>query len=586
MEQCQWHCDQNTSPGYVILNDLISLEAVEISLETVEAVWRQRLTGVWRQWRQSGDRDLLEAVVKGKNNKAVGLDNIANELLKNEAVVKLLHCLFCTCFELCMIPNVWHKAVIHLIPKEKKDLIDPLQYQGLALQSCIFKIFCYILNSRVVKFADDKEIMADEQNGFRRHRSCQHHIFSLVTMIRNHCEIKNGGQLFTCFVDFKKVFDAMDRDLLIHRLGEMGINGPFLEVTKQIYSHTGSYIHLNGMCSKEFESKNGLLQGNNLSPMYFALYINDLLEELRKSNLGAQITPMLNVSTLAYADDIVLISLTADGLQRLLDIVMTWCHNWRVLINVAKTKVVHFQRKGTTRTSRVFTLGDHLEITSEYKYLDTMLNEHMNIEKMSEILADVGSRALGGVLSMIKNNYDLGYFSYTKMYNSGMVPILEYVTGAWCCGNVLSKVDVVQNCVIRFCCGLPQTAPILGMIRDMGWIPCMVRRDLETLRLFNQIVSMPTNRLTRLIFEWDMAQGGEWSQNAKQLLSSIDIEDYWVEKAPVNIEVVQSKLLEMFESTWRREVCEKPKLRTYVKVKESFGVEAHITANLIKISMR
>ena len=247
-----------------------------------------------------------------------------------------------------------------------------------------------------------------------------------------------------------------------------------------------------------------------------------------------------------------------------------------------KNQSCSFPQKGKAKTDKVFSLGEQLEVTSNYRYLGTILNEHMNIEKMSEWLMDVGSRALGGILSLTRNNYDLGYSSYMTMFNSCVAPILDYATRAWCCGSALPKVDAVQNHAIRFYCGLPKTAAILGVIGDMGWTPSIVRRDIETLRLFNQIVTMPRDRLTRQILEWDALQGGERTSNVETLLDSIGNEESWVNRTPVNTVIAHKKLYEMFQSTWKLELQNKPKLRTYVKLKEGFGVEPHLVANLKK----
>ena len=53
----------------------------------------------------------LEEVKKStehsKDRKAVGIDNIANELLRNGVITQLLHSLFNICFEMSMIPDQW-----------------------------------------------------------------------------------------------------------------------------------------------------------------------------------------------------------------------------------------------------------------------------------------------------------------------------------------------------------------------------------------------------------------------------------------------------------------------------------------------
>ena len=119
--------------------------------------------------------EVMKAVNSAKNNKAVGLDGVPNELLHHELIINLLHCLFDVCLKNNVVPDLWRKAVIHSIPKESVRSLNPLKYRGLALQSCIFKIFCSILNERLVKHLESGELLSDTQNGFRKNRGCSQH---------------------------------------------------------------------------------------------------------------------------------------------------------------------------------------------------------------------------------------------------------------------------------------------------------------------------------------------------------------------------------------------------------------------------
>ena len=48
------------------------------------------------------------------------------------------------------------------------------------------------------------------------------------------------------------------------------------------------------------------------------------------------------VSSLAYTDDIILLSENKDGLQKQINMLKKWCHKWTKNINTGKTKVMHF----------------------------------------------------------------------------------------------------------------------------------------------------------------------------------------------------------------------------------------------------
>ena len=77
-----------------------------------------------------------------------------------------------------------------------------------------------------------------------------------------------------------------NRDLLYLRLIQYGINGKILQIIRQMYHNTRSVIQLNGYLSDELPSKQGLKQGDNLSPILFITYINSLIEELNAKNIG------------------------------------------------------------------------------------------------------------------------------------------------------------------------------------------------------------------------------------------------------------------------------------------------------------
>ena len=81
---------------------------------------------------------------------------------------------------------MWQKSIIKPIPKGSgKDPYVPLNYRGISLISCVSKVYSSLLNKRIVNFCNIRGIFPDEQNGFRSGRSCEDHIFSLSSIIKN-----------------------------------------------------------------------------------------------------------------------------------------------------------------------------------------------------------------------------------------------------------------------------------------------------------------------------------------------------------------------------------------------------------------
>ena len=295
---------------------------------------------------------------------------------------QLLHSLFVLCFAEGILPSLWRKAIIHKIPKLPGRQIDPLQYRGLALQCCIFKVLSAIVNDRIVKHLNENDILSDEQNGFRKKRSCQQHVHSLMTLVRNHCTSKNS--VYCAFIDFQKAFDFINRKLLFYKLKQFGIDGKIHNLIDQFYSDTGNLLRINGHFTEEITNNNGVLQGNNLSPTLFSCYIDGLIQELNQCNEGIMLANGRSVCVLAYADDIVLISKTSTGLQKLLDVTDNWCKSWRVQINSDKTKVLEFRKNKVKSTGNCqFKIGNScLEVVDRYKYLGIVLNYNLDVKRI------------------------------------------------------------------------------------------------------------------------------------------------------------------------------------------------------------
>ncbi|VDI32657.1 Hypothetical predicted protein, partial [Mytilus galloprovincialis] len=218
------------------------------------------------------------------------------------------------------------------------------------------------------------DMLVDEQNGFRAHRSCEDHIFTLNAIVRN-CP-----KTFATFIDLKKAFDFVDRDMLLYKLLLNKIDGKIYNSIKSIYVNTTACIRLNDTLTDWFSCNSGVRQGDNLSPTLFSIFINDLVQEVKDLDLGVSIGNS-NVSILLYADDIVLVSPNENDMQAMLNKVHDWCKRWRVLINTEKSKVVHFRQSRIKRSEYKFKIGGNsLQTVDKYKYLGVMFHELKTIK--------------------------------------------------------------------------------------------------------------------------------------------------------------------------------------------------------------
>ena len=89
-------------------------------------------------------------------------------------------------------------------------------------------------------------------------------------------------QTYCTFIDIQKAYDKVWREALWYKLYKMGIRGKLWRVLRNIYEKVESCVVLGDHCTELFEVLLGLRQGCLLSPMLFDLFINDIVDELKK----------------------------------------------------------------------------------------------------------------------------------------------------------------------------------------------------------------------------------------------------------------------------------------------------------------
>lgn len=87
-----------------------------------------------------------------------------------------------------------------------------------------------------------------------------------------------------------------------------------------------------------------------LSTVMFNIFINNLIDHAKALNVGIDIDGE-NISILLYADDVVLIVGNSADMQKLVDVLSTWCNNNSLKVNLSKSKIVHFRNQSVDRSN-------------------------------------------------------------------------------------------------------------------------------------------------------------------------------------------------------------------------------------------
>ena len=93
--------------------------------------------------------------------------------------------------------------------------------------------------------------------------------------------------------------------------------------------------------SSHFSISNGVKQGGVLSPILFTIYIDNLIIQLRKFNIGCKIGNSF-LGVFGYADDLTLLCPSLAGLKQMLNVCEDYAKEYNILFNASKSKLMHF----------------------------------------------------------------------------------------------------------------------------------------------------------------------------------------------------------------------------------------------------
>ena len=117
-----------------------------------------------------------------------------------------------------MLPEQWKESIIVPIYK-KGGKTNCSNYRGISLLWMSYKIWSNIILGRLTPYVD--EIIGDLQCGFRCNRSTIDQIFCIRQILEKKWEY--DGTIHQLFIDFKKAYDSVKRDVLYNILTEFGI---------------------------------------------------------------------------------------------------------------------------------------------------------------------------------------------------------------------------------------------------------------------------------------------------------------------------------------------------------------------------
>ena len=402
--------------------------------------------------------NLIEDIIKKiKNNKNDPVFSFNTDCIKRAPPIFFAHIANIIKASLIhghMSESLLIATIIPLIKDKKGDIESSDNYRSIALSSVILKVFDWVM---LTLFED---ILALDDLQFSYQRQCSTNMCTWMVVESINDFRRKNSNIYACFMDMKKAFDMVKHSTLFNKLFIRNFPPIYLRLLLFMYRSQSAKVKWNGILTKAFSIKNGVKQGAVLSAILFCIYIDDLIKELRKKRDGCWINGGY-VGIIVYADDVVLISPSIDGLQNMINSCNEYANSHNLTFSThenpakSKTKCIAFvTEKMNLRNMNLN--GKQLPWVKSVKHLGTTL--HLNKTGTCSLNQDVLEKR---AIYIAKNNElcQEFYFAHflTKVWLNNVYNSSFYGAPLWDrSSHRFAKLEKTWNVSIRVMLDLPR----------------------------------------------------------------------------------------------------------------------------------
>ena len=437
---------------------------------------------------------LDKKIAGGTGDSAPGWDGTTVGLMRQmsdyawEQYLKAVNYLFTTQH---VLPEEVYSIIKHIPKKDAPGLKLDKGWRPIALQPMPLKVASAIWCNRI----ETRGLFRSTcQKGWQRGVSCQN-----AQRIALNCAYDARTEGKTCyfgFVDAAKAFDSISHDVLDRTVNALGMHEDDARLlSNMLRQQNRRCFTARGLSHPKTRPKNGVAQGSSEGPSAFAWFLEPLLREIvtNHSQDGFKVGPCI-VSVVAYADDLLLVSETKEGLQRLFSVVGDFCKFSGLKLNMGKDKTAWMQVNGAVDLNAQITVSyaigtdpkvvASLNQNESYKYLGIRMSGTLDLNE--EVLHRLGKinaqsdKLLFNALAVkqVANTAKVmlqsicRYPGWSDLYSEPQSELIDQAVARAVREAFYTRGHVSSECVFS-----PEK------LHGLGLTPCAELQKLDTLRL-------------------------------------------------------------------------------------------------------
>lgn len=359
-----------------------------------------------------------------------------------------------------------------IVPKPLKcALVTPIfksgcpdefnNYRPISVLPCFSKLLERLLFNRLYNYLSTNDLLTDNQFGFRKKISTEMAIIIAIDLITKAIDKKE--HVIGLFLDLRKAFDTVNKEILIQKLERYGIRGNALKWFNSYLDGRTQKVKCLGDISDVKDIVIGVPQGSILGPLLFILFINDL------PNISEEFKAIM------FADDTTLFISDEDietltvSFNRELDSLNDWFTANKLSLNLSKTHYLLFSLNPQIRSRNIDLKINNtpIEKAAHTKFLGVQIDDKLSWSKHIDYICGKIRRSIG-IIKKASNTLERN--TLITLYYSIVFPYICYCHMVWAkaSSTTMDRLFKLQKRLVRIICNeehLAHTDPLFRACR-------------------------------------------------------------------------------------------------------------------------
>jgi hypothetical protein len=362
--------------------------------------------------------EVRRAIKKLRSNTGPGPDAVPPYVIKGciDYIIKPITYIFNIILSSGIYPLSWKESRVTPIPKSGSKL-QVENYRPVAILCSLAKVLEMALHARILPQC--MPYITPAQHAFLPKRSVTTNLVSLVSFMSK--ELDDKKQVDIIYLDFQKAFDRVDNDVLLRKLGDMGVVPGLLKLFASYLSERRQFVRYGPYHSASYKTLSGISQGSNLGPLLFNILINDLPAQVQSSMI------------MMFADDVKVIKVIHTSndcmdLQRDINAVYRWSTLNKLNFNIKKCEMMSFTRSSFPHHHQYTLGGDNITRVTTVRDLGVLFDPQLTFREHALSVAKRAAQKLGFVL---RNSPLLTPTALRALYAALVRSVLESNATVW-----------------------------------------------------------------------------------------------------------------------------------------------------------